>query len=100
MISNLNIENDLWEKIWYAYWSDAELQANEDLPYFIRSSVGILIFKQRIYVPKDVDLRRLILDETHNSKFSIHPGSRKMYHDLMKNFWLHNMKRDIARYMA
>jgi hypothetical protein len=43
---------------------------------------GILWFYNRIVVPKDHQLRKQILDEAHLSKFSIHPGSTKMYQDL------------------
>jgi hypothetical protein len=43
---------------------------------------GVLWFNNRIVVPKDHQLRKQILDEAHLSKFSIHPGSTKMYQDL------------------
>jgi hypothetical protein len=43
---------------------------------------GILWFKNRLVVPKDHELRQQILDEAHLSRFSLHPGSNKMYHDL------------------
>jgi hypothetical protein len=51
-------------------------------------------------VPKDHQLRKQILDEAHLSKFSMHPGSTKMYQDLRQNFWWTRMKREIARYVA
>lgn len=40
---------------------------------------GVLWFKDRLVVPKDVALRKKIMDEADLSKFSIHPGSNKMY---------------------
>jgi hypothetical protein len=40
-----------------------------------------LWFNERLVVPKDHQLRKQILDEAHLSKFSIHPGSTKMYQD-------------------
>jgi hypothetical protein len=43
---------------------------------------GTLWFKDRLMVPKNHGLRKKILDEAHTSKYSIHPGSTKMYHDL------------------
>jgi hypothetical protein len=43
---------------------------------------GVLWFNNHIVVPKDHQLRKQILDEAHLSKFSIHPGSTKMYQDL------------------
>jgi hypothetical protein len=47
---------------------------------------GVLWFNNRIVVPKDHQLRKQILDKAHLSKFSIHPGSTKMYQDLRRNF--------------
>ncbi|GKA17801.1 putative reverse transcriptase domain-containing protein [Tanacetum coccineum] len=35
-----------------------------------------------------------------NSKYSIHPGSDKMYQDLKKFYWWPNMKADIATYVS
>jgi ribonuclease HI len=60
---------------------------------------GVLFFGKRIVVPKDHNLKRLILDEAHNSQFSIHPGSTKMIQDLKQRFWWTRMKREIARYI-
>jgi hypothetical protein len=61
---------------------------------------GVLWFNNRIVVPKDHPLRRQILDEAHLSKFSIHPGSTKMYQDLRQHFWWTRMKREIAKYVS
>jgi hypothetical protein len=61
---------------------------------------GILWFNNRIVVPKDHQLRKQILDEAHLSKFSIHPGSTKMYQDLRQHFWWTRMKREIAKYVS
>ncbi|WMV50270.1 hypothetical protein MTR67_043655 [Solanum verrucosum] len=38
--------------------------------------------------------------EAHNSRYSIHPGSTKMYRDLRDVFWWNGMKRDIADFVA
>jgi hypothetical protein len=51
-------------------------------------------------MPKNHRLRKQILDESHRSKFSIHPGSTKMYQDLRQNFWWTRMKREIAMYVS
>jgi hypothetical protein len=53
---------------------------------------GVLWFNERIVIPKDHKLRKQILDEAHLSKFSMHPGSTKMYQDLKQNFWWTRMK--------
>jgi hypothetical protein len=51
-------------------------------------------------VPRDQDLKKEILDEAHLSKFTIHPGSTKMYRDLREKFWWSNMKGEIAEYVS
>jgi hypothetical protein len=51
-------------------------------------------------VPKDADVRQQILDEVHLSRYSIHPGSTKMYQDLKQHYWWTKMKIEIARYVA
>jgi hypothetical protein len=40
----------------------------------------------RIVIPNDVELRRDILDEAHKTRYTVHPGSTKMYQDLKKKF--------------
>ncbi|GJZ81212.1 putative reverse transcriptase domain-containing protein [Tanacetum coccineum] len=59
-----------------------------------------LCFKNRSWIPCFGDLRALIMHETHKSKYSIHPGSDKMYQDLMKLYWWPNMKAEISTYVS
>ncbi|GKB82241.1 putative reverse transcriptase domain-containing protein [Tanacetum coccineum] len=40
------------------------------------------------------------MHESHKSKYSIHPGSEKMYQDMEKVYWWPNMKVDIAKYVS
>ncbi|WVZ51237.1 hypothetical protein U9M48_002398, partial [Paspalum notatum var. saurae] len=61
---------------------------------------GVLWFGKHLVVPKNFELRKLILDESHNSQFAIHPGSNKIYHDLKQRFWWTRMKREIAHYVS
>ncbi|GJT36689.1 putative reverse transcriptase domain-containing protein [Tanacetum coccineum] len=61
---------------------------------------GTLCLKNRSWLPCFGDLRALIMDESHKSKYSIHLGSDKMYHDLKKLYWWPNMKGDIATYVS
>nr|KYP70150.1 Retrotransposable element Tf2 [Cajanus cajan] len=61
---------------------------------------GILRFRGRICLPQDAELRRVVLEEGHKSRLSIHPGMTKMYQDLKKDFWWSGMKREIAEYVA
>ncbi|GJV27932.1 putative nucleotidyltransferase, ribonuclease H [Tanacetum coccineum] len=48
---------------------------------------GVIWYGNRLCVPDDSSLREAVLTEAHNSPFSIHPGSTKMYRDLKQNFW-------------
>jgi hypothetical protein len=51
-------------------------------------------------VPDIPEIKGLILKEAHETPYSIHPESTKMYMDLKELFWWNNMKRDIAKYVA
>ncbi|GJR93383.1 putative reverse transcriptase domain-containing protein [Tanacetum coccineum] len=52
------------------------------------------------WLPCYGDLRTVIMHESHKSKYSIHPGSDKMYQDMKKLYWWPNMKADIATYVS
>ncbi|GJT83248.1 putative reverse transcriptase domain-containing protein [Tanacetum coccineum] len=60
---------------------------------------GTLCLNNRSWIPCFGDLRALIMHESHKSKYSIHPGSDKMYQDLKKLYWWPNMKAEIATYV-
>jgi hypothetical protein len=53
-----------------------------------------------ICVPSLKHNMELILWEAHDSAYSIHPGSTKMYKDLKTKYWWYGMKRDIAEYVS
>ncbi|GJY56292.1 putative reverse transcriptase domain-containing protein, partial [Tanacetum coccineum] len=57
---------------------------------------GAMYYLDRIWVPLKGDVRTLIIDETHKSKYSVHPGADKMYYDLRDRYWWPGMKKDIA----
>nr|GFA54586.1 putative reverse transcriptase domain-containing protein [Tanacetum cinerariifolium] len=60
---------------------------------------GTLCLNGRSWLPCYGDLRTVIMHESHKSKYSIHPGSDKMYQDIKKLYWWPNMKADIATYV-
>ncbi|GKD57020.1 DNA/RNA polymerases superfamily protein, partial [Tanacetum coccineum] len=45
------------------------------------------------------NVKELLLEEAHKSKYSIHPGATKMYLDLKRNYWWSGMKRDCVKYV-
>ncbi|GKC79110.1 putative reverse transcriptase domain-containing protein [Tanacetum coccineum] len=63
-------------------------------------SDGTLYYLDQIWVPLKGDVRTLIMDEAHKSKYSIHPGADKMYYDLRDMYWWPRMKKDIAEYQS
>ncbi|XP_060960885.1 uncharacterized protein LOC133031411 [Cannabis sativa] len=56
----------------------------------------MLQFRNRVCVPMDDGIKREIMDESHTTPYSVHPGLTKMYQDLKEMFWWQSMKNDIA----
>jgi hypothetical protein len=102
------VEPTLHEQIIMAQIGDKGVQVIKDMleqkvdkyKCFRQDSKGVLWFEDRLVVPKNSELRKKILDEAHLSKFSMHPGSNKMYHDLKHLYWSTRMKREIAKYVS
>ncbi|WVZ51895.1 hypothetical protein U9M48_002995, partial [Paspalum notatum var. saurae] len=86
--------------------NDEKLQEIRELlklrkaPHFREDEQGTLWYKNRICVPNMDSIRKLILSEAHDTAYSIHPDSTKMYYDLKKRFWWYGMKRAMAEYVA
>ncbi|XP_075092246.1 uncharacterized protein LOC142172513 [Nicotiana tabacum] len=81
------------------------LKIKESIPFqkkqlFEQSDNGILKYKGRWCVPNVGELRKQIMTEMHQSRYSVHPGSTKMYHDLRQLYWWNGMKKDIATFVA
>ncbi|GKD21979.1 putative nucleotidyltransferase, ribonuclease H, partial [Tanacetum coccineum] len=82
---------------------------NEDVGGMIRKDLpkeklepradGTLCLNGRSLLPCYSDLRTMIMHESHKSRYSIHPGSDKMYQDMKNVYWWPNMKADIATYV-
>ncbi|GKE53249.1 putative reverse transcriptase domain-containing protein [Tanacetum coccineum] len=66
---------------------DKQLKRKED---------GGLYLAERIWVPVYGNLRTLIMNEAHATRYSVHPGADKMYYDLRDLYWWPGMKKDIS----
>ncbi|GKA27469.1 putative reverse transcriptase domain-containing protein [Tanacetum coccineum] len=81
-------ENVLAERL---HGLDQQMERKED---------GSLYFMDRIWIPLVGDVRMVVLNEDHNSRYPVHPGVDKMYHDLRDMYWWSGMKRDMAIYVS
>ncbi|XP_019242092.1 PREDICTED: uncharacterized protein LOC109222153 [Nicotiana attenuata] len=61
---------------------------------------GTLRYQGRLCVPNVDGLRERIMTEAHTSRYSVHPGSTKIYHDLKEVYWWNDMKRNASDFMA
>ncbi|GJZ60075.1 putative reverse transcriptase domain-containing protein [Tanacetum coccineum] len=66
---------------------DKQLERKED---------GGLYLAERIWVPVYGNLRTLIMNKAHATRYSVHPGADKMYYDLRDLYWWPGMKKDIS----
>nr|GEW56442.1 reverse transcriptase domain-containing protein [Tanacetum cinerariifolium] len=57
---------------------------------------GALYYLDRIWVPLKGDVRTLIIDKAHKSKYYVHPGVDKMYYDIRDRYWCPGIKKDIT----
>ncbi|GKA87526.1 putative reverse transcriptase domain-containing protein [Tanacetum coccineum] len=78
---------------------EAENLRGMDKAFEVRPD-GTCCIKNQSWLPLFGNLRDLIMHESHKSKYSIHPGSDKMYQDLKKLYWWPNMKAIIAEYVG
>jgi hypothetical protein len=102
----IDVEPILGQEIRKGQIGDAKIQEIKDLitegrgPEFTKDEQGTIWFKDRICVPDIESLRETILRETHDSDYSIHPGSTKIYQDLKQKYWWYGLKRDVAAHVA
>ncbi|CAL5400001.1 unnamed protein product [Camellia sinensis] len=105
LLANVTMEPALIGEIKARQWEDKllkkryEEQGSTLDPDFIISN-GILKFRNRICIPDIPELKKKILEKAHNSRFAVHPGNTKMYHDLKEHYWWTGMKKDIANHVS
>jgi len=102
----IEVEPTLEQEIRKGQLEDAKIKEIKELmvigkaPEFTEDEHGTIWFRKRICVPDVEHLHEMILKEAHDSAYSIHPGSTKMYQDLKQRYWWYGMKRDVAAHVA
>ncbi|XP_059627679.1 uncharacterized protein LOC132270521 [Cornus florida] len=107
LLCSLTVQPTLVSRIIHSQTQDDRLQTkaveavndegNVDWTY---GADGGMRFRGRLYVPDLADLKREILEEAHHSRYTVHSGGTKMYHDLKRQFWWEGMKRDVAEFVS
>ncbi|KAL0290311.1 UNVERIFIED_CONTAM: Retrovirus-related Pol polyprotein from transposon.6 [Sesamum angustifolium] len=69
-------------------------------PNFSVRADGVIANGERVGVPDVNGLRKKILQEAHNAPYAMHPGTTKMYQNLIPYYWWQTMKKDVAEFMA
>jgi hypothetical protein len=105
-LTNITIESTIRDQIIAAQKKNKgivhikEKVRKEKASCFRIDEADVLWFKNRLVVPKVPGLYQKTLDEAQSTRFSIHPGSNKMYHDLKQRFWWTKMKIENVQYVA
>jgi hypothetical protein len=105
-VIEMEVDSMLEQDIRKGQLEDAKIQEikeqikEDKAPGFSIDDQGTLWYKKRICVPEIKEIGESILREAHDSAYSIHPGSTKMYHDLKSRYWWYGIKRAIAEYVA
>ncbi|WVZ84887.1 LOW QUALITY PROTEIN: hypothetical protein U9M48_031859 [Paspalum notatum var. saurae] len=105
-IVSMEFEPTLEQEISKGQLNDEKIKEIKELikldkaPGFRMDADGTVWHRDRICVPNIKSIRELILKEAHETAYSIHPGSEKMYQDLKQKFWWYGMKREVAEYVA
>ena len=73
---------------------------NRTVPSFHIDEKGILKHGTRLCILAIGELKRQIMEEAHNTPYTVHLGSTKIYLDLKTNFWWSGIKADIAKYVS
>ena len=106
LLAQLRVIPDLKQMIVNAQKNDTKLQeivqlvsTGDKTDYAIDESGGLL-YESRLCVSNDMDLRKKILYESHNTVFTMHPRGNKMYQDMKQYYWWRGMKNDISEYVS
>nr|XP_027083520.1 uncharacterized protein LOC113705811 [Coffea arabica] len=105
LFGNLSLKSPLLERIKEAQKTDLVLRRNAEKVQkgktldFKVGSEGVLRFRDRIVVPANEEIKKEILEESHRSRYTIHSGMTKMYHNVKGLYWWEGLKKDVAKFV-
>ncbi|WVZ75873.1 hypothetical protein U9M48_023895 [Paspalum notatum var. saurae] len=105
-IVSMEFEPTLEQEITKGQLNDEKIKEIKELikldkaPGFRVDADGTVWHGDRICVPNIKSIQELIMKEAHETAYSIHPGSEKMYQDLKQKFWWYSMKCEVTKYVA
>ena len=101
LIAQFQVRSQLIEEIKAAQDRDPQLvKLKTDMSPEFTVEDGALRQGDRLCVPDVDELRQRVLRESHYSRYSIHPGITKMYHDVKSQYWWLGMKKDVANFVS
>ncbi|XP_041016167.1 uncharacterized protein LOC121258690 [Juglans microcarpa x Juglans regia] len=85
----------------YKKWVEIrqEIEKNEGPEGFTLKNDGLLYYKGQRVIPAGQEIKDKILWEAHQTPYTTHPGTTKMYHDLKQHFWREGLKKDVVDYV-
>ena len=78
----------------------ARIMVGDEVEGWSIYSNGGIYFFNKLCLPKEAQEKEEVMKEAHQSRFTIHPGETKMYHDLRRQCWWQGMKWDIAEFLS
>ena len=61
---------------------------------------GLLLHKNKLYIPNSADIKLTVVVELHKRPYSGHPRYQKMITMIRKDLFWPNMKKEVAEYLA
>ncbi|MBW0483856.1 hypothetical protein O181_023571 [Austropuccinia psidii MF-1] len=104
----VEIFSDLFDKIQKEVWQDKDykeilkqLERGESVPHYSRGTQAkLLLFKDRVVIPRNEELQLNILQRHHDSPFAGHPGQEKTLKVIKRDFYWAGMNKFIKDYVS
>jgi hypothetical protein len=105
-VTKMEVDSPLLQDIWKGQVEEEKIQERkcnikeEKSLRFTKDDQGVLWYQGMICEPHIKELKDNVLQEAHESAYSIHLGGNNMYHDVKATYWWYGMKRNVVEYVA